>query len=697
MEDVKSIKAELNDLRKQIRRHNKKYYEDDNPEISDYEYDKLMQRLKQLESAYPEFITSSSPTQMVGGKAKRTAGKLVDHDVPMLSLQDVFSRQEVDDFVNSMIEKLDSPEFVVEEKIDGLSLALRYNHGELTQAITRGDGIHQGEDVTENARVISDVVTQIKDAPAYFEIRGEVYMTRKNFEAVNARQEVLGLKIFANPRNCAAGTLRQLDSRIVKERNLSMFVFNLQAVKFDDNKNSTDLFTPQESLDFDYSSTQPKHLTLSSHTEAYDFMKRSGIKIIHNYKVCRTADEVWAAIEAIGNARGELDYDIDGAVVKINSFADREILGATSKFPRWAIAYKYPPEEKESVLRHIELSVGRTGRITPTAVFDPVYLCGTKVERATLHNQDFIDSLDIRIGDTINVYKSGEIIPKIKSVVKSKRPDNAVPYKIGDTCPACGQKVERDEDAVDYRCVNPNCPAQIESHILNFVGRTAMDIKGLGEMAIHNLIEKGYIKSIVDIYKLKNHRDELITNKILGKDKNTDKVLLAIEDSKNNNPIKLLTGLGIFGIGTAAARDLINKFLSIEAIANATEDELKDVPDLGEVSVKHIRDFFSDDTNKKIIDGLKELGLNMQIEKSADNYNELISGKIFVLTGTLEHFTRNDAAKLIESLGGKVSGSVSKKTDYVIAGESAGSKLQKAIELNIKILNEDEFKRLISG
>ena len=668
MEDIKKIKEELTELRKQIRRHNKKYYEEDNPEISDYEYDQLMERLKKIEAEYPEFITSKSPTQMVGGKAKRTAGKLVPHDVPMLSLQDVFSRSEVEDFVNSAIEKLGEPEFVVEEKIDGLSLALRYNNGELSQAITRGDGIIQGEDVTENARVINDVVEHLEDAPDYFEIRGEVYMTRKNFEAVNARQELLGLKTFANPRNCAAGTLRQLDSRIVKERNLSMFVFNLQ-------RSTTDF---------------------KSHSGAYEFMKRNGIKIIHNYKVCKTAEEVWTAIEAIGNSRGELEYDIDGAVVKINLFADREELGATSKFPRWAIAYKYPPEEKESILRKIELSVGRTGRITPTAIFDPVLLCGTKVERAILHNQDFIDELDIRIGDTIKVYKSGEIIPKIKSVVVDKRPNDTLPYKISDTCPACGHKVEREKNAADFRCVNPNCPAQLESHIINFVGRNAMDIKGLGEIAIHNLIAEGYIKSIVDIYKLKNYREELIEKAIIGRELNTDKVLAAIEESKSNEPAKLLTGLGIFGIGQAAARDLMRSFNSIDAIANASDEELIAVQDLGEISVKHLRTFFNDEINIKLLNELKNLGLNFNSDIQIE-HSESFSGKKFVLTGTLENYTREEASKLIEERGGKVSNSVSKKTDYVIAGEKAGSKLQKAQELNIKILSEAEFGELLKN
>ena len=436
--DIKKVKRELNRLRKEIRHHNNCYYNNDEPEISDYEYDQLMLQLKKLEADYPELVTKNSPTQMVGGNARREAGVLVAHDVPMLSLQDVFSRQEVEEFVTSAIEQLDNPEFVVEEKIDGLSLALRYRDGILAQAITRGDGIIQGEDVTDNAKVIKDIKEKLKEPLPYFEIRGEVYMSREAFAKVNARQELLGLKQFANPRNCAAGTLRQLNSKVVKDRQLSMFVFNLQRVE---------------------------GRTFASHTEAYEFMKKQGIKVIHNYQVCHTASEVMGAIDRIGASRGELPYDIDGAVVKLNSFAQRQALGETSKVPRWAVAYKYPPEEKETKLLNIELSVGRTGRITPTAVFEPVQLCGTRVERATLHNQDFIDGLDIRIGDTIKVFKSGEIIPKVRSVCHEKRPVGTVPFRIGDSCPVCGHKAVREVDTADIKCTNPSCPAQLENHI----------------------------------------------------------------------------------------------------------------------------------------------------------------------------------------------------------------------------------------
>jgi len=666
--DISKIKAELIQLRKEIKYHNKKYYDEDAPEISDYEYDALLNRLKEIEKEFPEFITPTSPTQIVGGSAKRTAGKIVQHTVPLLSLQDVFSRAEVENFVNDTISKLGDVEFVVEEKIDGLSLALRYENGELVQAVTRGDGT-LGEDVTENARVISDVVQKLVDAPKYFEIRGEVYMTKKTFENVNARQEKLGLKTFANPRNCAAGTLRQLDSRIVAERNLSMFVFNLQKIE---------------------------GAEISSHVDAYNFMVRNGIKIIHQYKVCKTFEEVWAAIENIGSYRANLEYDIDGAVVKVNSFAQREILGATSKFPRWAVAYKYPPDEKETVLRKIELSVGRTGRITPTAIFDAVLLNGTKVERATLHNQDFINALDIRIGDTIKVYKSGEIIPKVRGVNFDKRPKDSTPFKFPENCPVCNHKLQREDNAADFRCINPNCPAQLENHILNFVGRAAMDIKGLGENAISALIDAGFVKNISDIYKLKNLRKELIDKKIFGRAKATDNVLAAIEESKKNSPAKLLTGLGIFGVGSAAARDLINYFGSLEKISKASVDELQNVPDIGGVTAKNIFAFFNDGENLKMVDELKTEGLTTEIETVAqDSENNSVRGKSFVLTGTLAKYKRAEASKLIEERGGVVKGSVSKVTDYVIAGEEAGSKLTKAQQLGIKILSEAEFEKLL--
>ena len=661
------IKDKIEDLRKQIEYHSNRYYNEDNPEISDYEFDMMMQELKKLEQEYPEYASVNSPTKKVGGSAKREAGVLVRHNVPMLSLQDVFSKEDVIRFVEEMKEQLDDPEFVVEYKIDGLSMSLRYENGELKLAETRGDGINFGEDVTENEKVIKDVKKTLKDTPEYLEIRGEVYMKNADFDAVNAKQELLGKKTFANPRNCAAGTLRQLDTAVTKERKLSMFIFNIQ---------------------------QTRGITFETHTEGYEYLKKQGIPVIDDYKVCKTADEVWDAIEAIGENRGKLAYDIDGAVVKINRYQDREILGATSKVPRWAVAYKYPPEEKETVLKEIELSVGRTGRITPTAVFEPVRLCGTSVSRATLHNQDFIDDLDIGIGDTIVVYKSGEIIPKIKEVRKEKRPSDWVKFQIPDVCPVCGEKTVRDRDTADIKCTNANCPAQLERHIINFVGRDAMDIKGFGTVYIEELVRKGYISSVADIYDLKDHRKTLIEEGIIGKEKNTDKLLDAIEKSKENDAYKLLTGFGIPNVGKAAARTIMKKMQNIDTLMQASMEELQEVDDIGEVSADCIRRFFADEKNRQQIERLKQAGLNMECKESAGE-DQRFAGLTFVITGTLPNMDRKEAAAMIENFGGKVTGSVSKKTNYLLAGENAGSKLTKAQTLGISVISEDELLQMI--
>ena len=656
-------KTRIEELKKTLEYHSNRYYNMDDPEISDYEYDSMMQELKKLEKEHPELVTPDSPTQRVGGTAKREAGVLVRHNVPMLSLQDVFSKEEVYNFVNEMKEQLEDPEFVVEYKIDGLSMALRYEDGVLKLAETRGDGINFGEDVTENAKVIPDVKKKLKDALPYLEIRGEVYMKLKDFDAVNETQELLGRKPFANPRNCAAGTLRQLDSRITKERKLSMFIFNVQEVR---------------------------GRTFATHTEGYEFLKKQGIHVIDDYKVCKTADEVWDAITRIGENRGNLGYDIDGAVVKLNRIADREKLGSTSKVPRWAVAYKYPPEEKETKVLDIELSVGRTGRITPTAIFEPIRLCGTTVSRATLHNQNFIDDLDIGIGDTIVVYKSGEIIPKVKEVIHAKRPEGTVRFEIPDVCPVCGAKTEREKDTADIKCTSPNCPAQLERHIINFVGRDAMDIKGFGTVYIEELVRLGYLKDVADIYDLKDHREELIEQGIIGKEKNTDKLLDAIETSKKNDAYKLLTGLGIPNVGKAAAKAILKYFKEFDALEAADMEKLQEVNDIGEVSADCIFRFFGDEKNKVLLQRLRDAGVNMAYipEEGAD---ERFAGQTFVITGTLPSMDRKEAAALIEKFGGKVAGSVSKKTAYVLAGENAGSKLTKANELGIKVISEEDI------
>ncbi len=667
--EIKNVKKRIKELEALLEKHNDLYFNQDSPEITDYEFDQLSLELRALEKEHPELADADSPTKRVGGRAKRTAGVMVRHRVPMLSIQDVFSREDVDKFVNDMKEKLgDDTEFIVETKIDGLSMALRYENGELVTAITRGDGRIEGEDVTENARVIGDVVQTLKDKLEYLEIRGEVYMENAAFDRVNECQEILGKKLFANPRNCAAGTLRQLDPSITAERGLSMFVFNLQDVRGRE---------------------------FATHEEVYEFLKSNGIKVIEHYFVCRTADEVWDAIEKIGAMRGELAYDIDGAVVKLNDLEDRKKCPDTAKNGGWLVAYKYPPEEKETVVRDIELSVGRTGRVTPTAVFDPVRLCGTTVTRATLHNQDYIDDLDIGIGDTIRVYKSGEIIPKVKSVVKEKRQPGTVKFRIPDRCPVCGALVVRDEDTADMKCTGSSCPAQVERHIINFVGRDAMDIKGFGEVYIRELIAQGFIHDISDIYYLSDHRDKLIELGIIGKEKNTDKLLAAIEASKSNEPFRLLTGFGIPNVGKAAAKSLMKHFGSIDELASAPADRLTDVDDVGSVTADAVRAFFDDEQNIRIIDRLKEAGVNMKMEKPAEQAEQIFEGKTFVITGTLPSMDRKAAAALIEERGGKVSGSVSKKTDYLLAGEAAGSKLTKAQQLGTTIIDEDEFRKMI--
>ena len=663
------IKEEVKTLREQIEYHSNRYYNMDAPEITDYEYDMLMQRLKQIEKEHPELVDASSPTQKVGGNAKREAGVLVRHNVPMLSLQDVFSKEEVMNFVAEMQEKLEDPEFVVEYKIDGLSMSLRYEQGKLALAETRGDGINFGEDVTANAKVIEDVKTTLKDAPDYLEIRGEVYMTEAAFSHVNETQELLGKKTFANPRNCAAGTLRQLDSKVVKERHLSMFIFNLQQ------------------------SVGREFLT---HTEAYEYMKSQHIPVIEDYRVCHSGEEVWDAICAIGENRGNLAYDIDGAVVKINRFSDRELLGNTSKVPRWAIAYKYPPEEKETKLLDIELSVGRTGRITPTAIFEPIRLCGTSVSRATLHNQDFINDLDIGIGDTILVYKSGEIIPKVKEVLHDKRPAGVKTFVIPDKCPVCGAPTYREENTADIKCSSATCPAQLERHIINFVGRDAMDIKGFGTAYIEELIHQDYLQDIADIYGLYEYRDELIEKGILGKEKNTDKLLGVIEASKENDAYRLLTGLGIPGIGKAAAKSLLDYFGSIDAVAKAEPEKLVEVNDIGEISAKAIYAYFRDPVSLGILERMQKHGVNMARLQAADS-DDVLADLTFVITGTLPGMGRKEAAELIERHGGKVSSSVSKKTNYLLAGENAGSKLDKANALGVTVLTEEELLEMLQA
>ncbi len=652
--------------------HMDKYYNDDEPEISDFEYDQLMLQLKAAEKEHPEWVTPDSPTQKIGGVAKREAGVKVTHDVPMLSIEDVFNKEDVTAWVEKVKAVHPDATFSVEAKIDGLSMTLRYekdSHGKLKLKLaeTRGDGLI-GEDVTVNALVIPDV-NQYLDLPYdSLQLRGEVYMSHEDFDRYNEDQELKGGKLAANPRNLAAGTLRQLDANITKQRGLRMFIFNVQQ-------------GPQELTD--------------SHCKGLDILNEHGVPVVF-HRSCVTADEILKVIDEIGEKREDFEFDIDGAVVKIDQVAYRNDFPTSAKYTNGHIAYKYPPEEKETKLLDIELSVGRTGRITPTAIFEPIRLCGTSVSRATLHNQDFIDDLNVGIGDTIVVYKSGEIIPKVKEVKHDKRPAGVSTFKIPDICPVCGGPVTRDADTADMKCTNPSCPAQLERHIINFVSRDAMDIKGFGEVYIIELVRRGYIKDIADIYTLKDKRDELIEEGIIGKEKNTDKLLAAIEGSKGNEATRLFTGFGIPNVGKAAAKALLKEFKSIDAIMSLSEEELKQVNDIGEISAKSIFDYLHDSVNIDIIERLKTAGVNMT-EAEKEGATDKLSGLTFVITGTLPTMGRKEAQELIELHGGKCAGSVSKKTNYLVAGEAAGSKLDKANALGVTVLDEAGLISLINN
>lgn len=652
------------ELRTQLNYHSNLYYNEDSPSISDAEYDALMQELKTIEKEHPELIAADSPTQRVGGTAKRTAGVLVQHRVPMLSMQDLFTREEVDHFLEDCQEKLgEDTTFLVETKIDGLSMALRYENGKLVTAITRGDGRNFGEDVTANAKAIDDVAVKLKEPVEYLELRGEVYMTEAAFDAVNEKQELLGKKTFANPRNCAAGTLRQLNASVTKERGLSFFVFNIQDIR---------------------------GKTLHTHEGAYEFLKACGVTVIAHYFVCKTKEEVWQAIGKIGEMRGSLPYDIDGAVIKVNDLDTRSELKDTAKNTGYQVAYKYPPERKETKLLNIELSVGRTGKITPTAVFEPVRLCGTTVSRCTLHNQDYISNLGICLGSTLLIEKSGEVIPKCVGEVSEKRPPDAQVFQIPMVCPVCGEPAVR-EDTADIRCVNLNCPAQLERLIGHFVARDAMDIKGFGAVYVHDLIQKGYLSDVADIFTLFRYREELIEAGIIGKEKNTDKLLAAIEKAKQNPPSRLLTGLGISNVGKSAAQSLMNHFGSFDALTAATEEEMTAVDDIGPISAQCVFSYFQEARNLKILEKFKAAGVNMEQEIVAPPSGDLpFSGQTVVITGILPDMSREEAAQLIQGNGGKVTGSVSKKTSFLLAGEAAGSKLTKAQQLGIPVLSLDD-------
>ena len=654
--DFNLAKERAEELSRLLKYHNKKYYIDDAPEIEDFEYDRMIRELENLEKEYPQLLKEDSPTQTVGGAANRLFTEVV-HSVKMESLQDVFNFEELKTFGEKI--DLNRTKFSVEPKIDGLSVSLEYKDGLFFRGSTRGDGI-VGEDVTANLMQIKSIPKAIK-FDGELEVRGEVYMPRASFLKLLERQELMGEAPAKNPRNAAAGSLRQKNPKITKERELSIFIFNIQRV------------TGRE---------------FSSHIETLDFLKSLGFNTLPFYTKCNNIEEVIAEINRIGDYRGDLEFDIDGAVVKVDNLSYREELGSTSKFPKWAVAFKYPPEEKETVLKEIEIGVGRTGALTPTAVFDTITLAGTSVSRATLHNEDFITTKGIGIGDTIVVRKAGDIIPEVLSV--SKHCDGSEVYKMPHICPSCGSPVFREEGEAVIRCTNADCPAQLLRHLIHFTSRDAMDIEGLGPAVLEQLLNAGLISNIVDLYSLDYDAVESLER--TGK-KSVENLKNAIEKSKSQDLSKLIFALGIRHIGAKAGALMAEHFGDIDAILNATAEDFETIEGFGSILAKSAAEFFSLSDTKKMIESLKAKGLNMKSLKRVEDGR--FKGLTFVLTGTLPTLKRSEAGEIIESFGGKTSSSVSKKTDYVLAGEEAGSKLTKAESLGIKIITEEEFLEMI--
>ncbi|MCD8355437.1 MAG: NAD-dependent DNA ligase LigA [Clostridia bacterium] len=644
-------------LREALRYHNKKYYDEDAPEISDFAYDRMLRALETLEAEYPEVDTEDSPTHHVGGSASDKFSP-VTHPWPLESLQDVFSFEELAEFYT----RAAAPEYVVEYKIDGLSVSLEYENGIFVRGATRGDGI-TGEDVTDNLRTIEDIPKVLNNAPETLVVRGEVYMRRSVFDAINAQRELDGKPLLANPRNAAAGSLRQLDSSITKDRKLSIFCFNIQ--------NSDEL-------------------PLESHVQALDYLKELGFPVSPRYPVYTNPADIQKEIEHMGDCRGELDFDIDGAVVKVNDFALRHTLGSTAKYPRWASAYKYPPEVKETLLKDIIITVGRTGVLTPNAVLEPVRLAGTTVSRATLHNRDFIREKDVRVGDTVRVRKAGEIIPEILAYVPEKRPEDAVPFEMPKVCPVCGAPVFEDEDEAAIRCTGAECPAQLLRNLMHFVSRDAMDIDGCGQAVLQSLIDADLIHSAADLYTLQAEDIEPLER--MGK-KSAQNLVAAVEKSKQNDLSRLLFAFGIRHVGQKAAKTLSGTFGSLDAVLAASEEQLTEIRDIGGAIAQAIVEWREQEQSKHLIARLREIGVNFNGEQTVKS--DKLAGKTIVLTGTLSLFTRKQATEIIERLGGRASGSVSKKTSFVVAGENAGSKLKKANDLGIPVLTEQEFQDLI--
>ena len=655
MDDFTEIEA----LRRELIQAGHEYYVLDKPTMSDFDYDHKLRRLEELEAAHPEAVTPDSPTQRVGGQPL-DAFTQVRHQVPLESLQDVFDFQELEAFDQRVKGVVPGAEYVVEPKVDGLSVALEYEDGLFVRGATRGDG-QVGEDVTENLRTVRSIPLKIPDAPPRLIVRGEVYMPKKVFHALNEERERRGEALFANPRNAAAGSLRQLDPKVAASRRLDIAVFNIQ--------------WPQEEF--------------STHLETLDYLQNKGFKVIPHYS-CAQVSQATERITEIGETRETFPFDIDGAVVKVNNLSQRAALGSTAKFPRWAAAYKYPPEVKPAQVVDIVIQVGRTGVLTPKAVLTPVRLAGTTVTNATLHNQDFISEKDIRIGDTVLVRKAGEIIPEVLSVVEDKRPEGTQPWFLPKICPVCGAPVERDEDGAHTRCTGAECPAQLLRNLAHFASRDAMDIEGMGIAVVENLVNAQLVKTPGDLYFL--NEEDVARLERMGK-RSAKKLLAALEKSKEQDLSRLIYAFGIRQVGQKAGKILAARFQTLENLQNATLEELTAVDDIGEITARNILDWMASPQSRHLIDRLREAGVNMTAaEQGSDRRFE---GMTFVLTGTLEKFTRDEASEMIEARGGKSSGSVSKKTTYVVAGEAAGSKLRKAQELGIPVLTEEEFLALL--
>lgn len=657
--ELEQARKRAEELRAVIERNNRLYYDQDAPELEDFEYDQLTRELKEIEKTFPELVTASSPTQHVGGTASTKFAK-VAHAVKMESLQDAFSYEELREFDARVREADVSPEYVVEAKIDGLSVSLEYENGVFVRGSTRGDGV-VGEDVTENLATIRDIPHTLQGAPEFLEVRGEVYMPHAAFLALREQQELEDKTPFKNPRNAAAGSLRQKDAKITAYRGLSIFVFNLQRVQ---------------------------GRVFSRHSETLDYIKSLGFPVSPRYNVYHSIEDAIAEIQRIGEMRGTLEFDIDGAVIKVNDLAARSALGSTNKFPRWAIAFKYPPEVKESVVRDIEVTVGRTGVLTPTAVFDPIFLAGTSVARANLHNGDIIGSLDVRIGDTIQVRKAGDIIPEVIGV--ARHGEGTVPYRMPDRCPSCGAPVVHLEDEAALRCVNPECPAQALRNLIHFASRNAMAIDGLGEAVARQLIDKGLVHTVADLYTLT--REQILTLDKF-KAKSAGNLLAAIENSRKNNLDKLVFGLGIRNIGDKAAALLAEHFGSMEKLRQASAEQVSSIDGFGGVMAQSVVEFFAKEGTGDLLEHLAQAGVNM--EWHGEKKGTALAGKTVVVTGTLPTLSRQEAEALIVRNGGKASGSVSRRTAYVLAGEAAGSKLTKAQTLGIPVIDEAEFFRII--